>query len=105
MIQAGAQAHVTAANVVIDAGMSLTLEAGGQHLVINASGIFSSVAIVQGGAPMPGVPVQPALSLVPVAAQALIAPSLATQKLALTQAAQQAAPICAVCQKLAGMTA
>ncbi|MEX5669236.1 type VI secretion system tip protein VgrG, partial [Pseudomonas neuropathica] len=48
VIQAGAQAHVTAANVVIDAGMSLTLEAGGQHLVINASGIFSSVAIVQG---------------------------------------------------------
>ncbi|MNR09311.1 hypothetical protein D3C85_1255070 [compost metagenome] len=105
MIQAGAQAHVTAANVVIDAGMSLTLKAGGHYIVINSGGIFSSVAIVQGGAPVPGVPVQPALSLVPVAAQALIAPSLGTQKLALTQAAQQAAPICAVCQKLAEMTA
>jgi type VI secretion system secreted protein VgrG len=101
VIQAGSQAHVTAANVVIDAGMSLTLKAGGHHIVINAGGIFSSVAIVEGGAPLAGVPVQPALSLVPVAAQALIAPSLAAQKLALTQAAQQAAPICAVCQKLA----
>ena len=99
------QAHVTAANVVIDAGMSLTLSAGGHHIVINAGGIFSSVAIVEGGIPVPGVPVQPALSLVPVAAQALIAPSLAAQKLALTQAAQQAAPICVVCQNLPEATA
>ncbi|MHC8302380.1 type VI secretion system Vgr family protein [Pseudomonas sp. ZS1P83] len=105
VIQAGSQAHVTAANVVIDAGMSLTLKAGGHHIVINAGGIFSSVAVVEGGAPVAGVPVQPALSLVPVAAQALIAPSLAAQKLALTQAAQQAAPICAVCQKLAEISA
>ena len=105
VIQAGSQAHVSAANVVINAGTSLTLQAGGQHIVINSSGIFSSVAIVEGGAPLAGVPVQPALSLVPVAAQALIAPSLAAQKLALTQAAQQAAPICALCQKLAEMTA
>jgi type VI secretion system secreted protein VgrG len=104
VIQAGSQAHVTAANVVIDAGMSLTLKAGGHHIVINPGGIFSSVAIVEGGAPVAGVPVQSALSLVPVAAQALIAPSLAAQKQALTQAAQQAAPICAVCQKLAEMT-
>ncbi|MHC8348429.1 type VI secretion system Vgr family protein [Pseudomonas sp. RT4P38] len=105
VIQAGPHAHVTAANVVIDAGMSLTLKAGGHHIVINSGGIFSSVAIVEGGAPVAGVPVQSALSLVPVAAQALIAPSLAAQKLALTQAAQQAAPICAVCQKLAEISA
>ncbi|MDI3275889.1 phage baseplate assembly protein V, partial [Pseudomonas sp. AL03] len=100
VIQAGSQAHVTAVNVVIDAGMSLTLKAGGHHVVISSGGIFSSVAIVEGGAPVSGAPVQPALSLVPVAAQALIAPSLAAQKLALAQAAQQAAPICVVCQKL-----
>ena len=56
MIQAGPQAHVTAANVVIDAGMSLTLKAGGHHIVINPGGIFSSVAIVEGGVPMAGVP-------------------------------------------------
>jgi type VI secretion system secreted protein VgrG len=105
VIQAGPHAHVTAAHVVIKADSSLTLECGGHHIVINAAGIFSSVGIVEGGAPLAGVPVQPALSLVPVAAQALIAPSLAAQKLALTQAAQQAAPICAVCQKLAEMTA
>ena len=55
VIQAGQQAHVTAANVVIDAGMSLTLKAGGHHIVINAGGIFSSVAIVEGGAPLAGI--------------------------------------------------
>ncbi|MEO8645822.1 MAG: type VI secretion system tip protein VgrG, partial [Pseudomonas sp.] len=104
-IQAGSQAHVTAANVVIDAGMSLTLKAGGHHIVINSGGIFSSVAIVEGGVPLAGMAPEAARSLTPVAPQALIAPSLAAQKLALTQAAQQAAPICAVCQKLAEMTA
>ncbi len=57
VIQAGSQAHVTATNVVIDAGMSLTLAAGGQHIVINSGGIFSSVDIVQGGSPMSGIPV------------------------------------------------
>ncbi|MHC8340994.1 type VI secretion system Vgr family protein [Pseudomonas sp. HLT2-19-2] len=105
VIQAGPHAHVTAANVVIDAGMSLTLTAGGHHIVINSGGVFSSVAIVEGGAPVAGVLVQAALSLVPVTAQALIAPSLAAQKLALTQAAQQASAICAVCQKLAETSA
>ncbi|WP_283183435.1 type VI secretion system Vgr family protein [Pseudomonas svalbardensis] len=105
VIQAGSQAHVTAANVVIDAGMSLTLKAGGHHIVINAGGIFSSVAIVEGGAPLAGIAPEAARSLIPVAPQALIAPSLAAQKLALTQAAQQAAPICAVCQKLAEISA
>ncbi|MEB0046410.1 type VI secretion system tip protein VgrG, partial [Pseudomonas sp. Dout3] len=65
VIQAGSQAHMTAANVVIEADVSLTLEAGGQHIVINASGIFSSVAIVQGGAPVVGMAAQAALSVVP----------------------------------------
>ncbi|MGE8189819.1 type VI secretion system tip protein VgrG, partial [Pseudomonas sp. NPDC086278] len=84
---------------------SLTLECGGQHIVINASGIFSSVAIVEGGSPVAGLAPEPARSLVPTAPEALIAPSLAVQKLALTQAAQQAASICAVCQKLAELSA
>ncbi|WP_213937802.1 type VI secretion system tip protein VgrG [Pseudomonas sp. dw_612] len=105
VIQAGPHARVNAANVVIDAGMSLTLRAGGHHIVINAGGIFSSVAIVEGGTPVAGMAAQFARSLIPVAPQTLIKPSLAAQKIALTQAAQQASPICAVCQKLAEMTA
>ncbi|MDR6918954.1 type VI secretion system secreted protein VgrG [Pseudomonas sp. 3296] len=105
MIQALTQAHVTANNVVIDAGMSLTLQAGGQHIVISAGGIFSSVPIVLGGAPLVGTPAQPALSVMPVSLEALAAPPLATQGPALMQAAQQGAPICAVCQKLAELNA
>ena len=58
VIQAGEQAHITASNVVINAGSSLTLSAGGQHIVINAGGIFSSVPIVQGGSPEAGLPAQ-----------------------------------------------
>ncbi|MCK1793449.1 type VI secretion system tip protein VgrG, partial [Pseudomonas sp. TNT19] len=56
VIQAGSQAHVTAPNVVIGGGMSLTLKAGGHHIVINAGGVFSSVAIVEGGSPLAGLP-------------------------------------------------
>jgi len=55
VVQAGSQVHLNATNVVIEAGISLTLSAGGQHIVINASGIFSSVAIVEGGAPLAGI--------------------------------------------------
>ena len=105
VVQAGSQAHLTAANVVIDAGMSLTLAAGGQHIVISAGGIFSSVPIVVGGAPVAGVGAKPALSLIPVAAQTLIAPALTAQKAALTQSAQLTSAICAVCQKLTELKA
>jgi type VI secretion system secreted protein VgrG len=62
VIQAGPQARVTASQVVIDAEASLTLSAGGHHLVIHSGGIFRSVAIVEGGVPMAGVAAQAALS-------------------------------------------
>ena len=78
VIQAGSQAHVTATNVVIDAGMSLTLAAGGQHIVINSGGIFSSVDIVQGGAPVAGVPSLQAAQVPVGATQATIANPMPT---------------------------
>jgi type VI secretion system secreted protein VgrG len=92
VIQAGPQARVTASQVVIDAEASLTLSAGGHHLVIHSGGIFSSVAIVEGGVPMAGLP---PLSAAPTTASALQVPLLPrTQRLALM--ARQ--PICAVCE-------
>ena len=100
VIQATSQAHLSAANVVIDAGMSLTLAAGGQHIVINAGGIFSSQPIVVGGAPAVGIGAMPAASVVPVVAGAWGMPSLPAQKTAVRQATQQVTSICAVCQKL-----
>ncbi|RMP73061.1 Rhs element Vgr protein [Pseudomonas syringae pv. berberidis] len=94
IIQAGSQAHVTAVNVVINAGMSLTLQAGGNHIVISSGGIFSSVPIVQGGSPMAGVS--------PL--QALQAPStevptiIASPRSIVAAARQQAADFCPLCE-------
>ncbi|MDI3398422.1 type VI secretion system tip protein TssI/VgrG [Pseudomonas sp. V88_4] len=104
VIQAGPHARVTASQVVIDAGTSLTLTAGGHHLVINSGGIFSSVAIVEGGAPVAGVVAQSALAA-PESSQTLLALSVTTQLAALTQAAEQAASVCAVCEKLVQVSA
>lgn len=81
VIQAGPHAHVSASNVVINAGTSLTLMAGGQHIVINSSGIFSSVAIVEGGSPVAGLLGQAALSVVPLAAEAVIVDTLPMEAL------------------------
>ncbi|WP_350614836.1 type VI secretion system tip protein VgrG [Pseudomonas sp. HY7a-MNA-CIBAN-0227] len=94
VIQAGTQAHVSAANVVINAGMSLTLQAGGQHILITAGGIFSSVPIVQGGAPVAGVPSLQAAQALVSAPQAIIANPLSI----LTAAKQQAADYCPLCE-------
>lgn len=81
VIQAGPHAHVTAAHVVIKGDSSLTLECGGQHIVINADGIFSGVAIVQGGVPVAGLPGQTALSVVPHAAEAVVIDTLSMEAL------------------------
>ncbi|WP_347902766.1 type VI secretion system tip protein VgrG [Pseudomonas purpurea] len=97
VIQAGPHAHLTAAQVVIDAGMSLSLKAGGHHLVINAAGIFSSVAIVEGGAPVPGMaPLQATEAL----ASELPAIILSPQSLVLEtqQRATDYCPLCEACR-------
>nr|WP_314565202.1 type VI secretion system tip protein TssI/VgrG [uncultured Pseudomonas sp.] len=55
VIQAGQQLHLkSGASLVIDAGAQLSLRAGGEHLVIQAGGIFSSRPITQGGSPSGG---------------------------------------------------
>ncbi|MEO4012821.1 type VI secretion system tip protein TssI/VgrG [Pseudomonas rossensis] len=104
VIQAGSQAHVTAANVVINAGTSLTLQAGGQHIVINSSGIFSSVAIVEGGSPVAGLPGQAALSVVPQAAEAVVIDTLPMeallkQNIVFREADSGVCPVCNVAQE------
>ncbi|MFI8398476.1 type VI secretion system tip protein TssI/VgrG [Pseudomonas sp. NPDC078863] len=97
VIQAGQQAHVTASNVVIDAGMSLTLSAGGHHIVINAAGIFSSVPMVEGGAPLPGL-----APLQPLQAEAGLAPPInATPQSIINSARLQAADYCPLCEACA----
>ncbi|MBW3506979.1 type VI secretion system tip protein TssI/VgrG, partial [Pseudomonas sp. NKUCC02_KPG] len=96
VIQAGAHAHVTAANVVINAGMSLTLQAGGQHILITAGGIFSSVDIVQGGAPVAGVPSLQAAQA--RSAQPMFAPTLTALMAGTKVKNMDACPICVACK-------
>ncbi|MCF4995353.1 type VI secretion system tip protein VgrG [Pseudomonas syringae] len=90
VIRSGQQTHVTGPHVVIDAGMSLTLKAGGHHIVINAAGIFSSVPIVDGGAPMPG--------LLPLQASASVPAVIASPASIVSAARQQAADYCPLCE-------
>lgn len=53
-LSAQQQFHFSAGqNIVIDGGASVTIQAGGAWITINAAGIFSSVPIELGGTPMP----------------------------------------------------
>lgn len=56
-MQAGQEIHLKAAGqIVIDGGLSLTLKAGGQHIVLNPAGIWMTIPTFPGGVPMEGVP-------------------------------------------------
>ena len=98
VVQAGTHAHVTATHVVINAAASLTLSAGGQHIVINGGGIFSSVPIVVGGAPLAGLAPLQALQAQVIAAKPLIAPTLAALMKASKARGADFCPICEACK-------
>jgi type VI secretion system secreted protein VgrG len=58
VIEAGQHLHIKAGtHLVISAGESISVKVGGEHIVVNADGIFSSSAIDVGGTPVPGTPV------------------------------------------------
>ena len=104
VIQAGPHVHVTAANVVIKGDQSLTWECGGHHIIINASGIFSSVAIVVGGSPLTGLPGQTALSAAPQVAEAVVIDTLPMaallkQNIVFREADSGVCPVCNVTQE------
>jgi len=99
VVQAGSQVHLNATNVVIEAGISLTLSAGGQHLVINAGGIFSSVAIVEGGAPLAGTPAQSALPSIPITTiQTIPDEALLKQYIVFRESSTGICPVCDAAQ-------
>ncbi|MGP6417381.1 type VI secretion system Vgr family protein [Pseudomonas putida] len=94
---ASAQIHVSAGQqVVIDGGASATIQAGGQWINIGPGGIFSSVPIVVGGAPMAAMsaaPVVPGLpeKLAAAPAAMLTAPQIMSFK--------GDAPFCEECER------
>ncbi|UYZ83128.1 type VI secretion system tip protein VgrG [Entomomonas sp. E2T0] len=58
--EAGQEIHLKAGmQCVIDGGLSLTLKAGGQHIVLNPAGIWMTTPQWTGGVPMEGSPAVP----------------------------------------------
>lgn len=61
-VDASQQIHIKAGgHLVLDAGACISLKGGGQHIIIGPGGIFSSIPITQGGAPISGVAARPLL--------------------------------------------
>ncbi|KMM83630.1 hypothetical protein TU78_17780, partial [Pseudomonas taetrolens] len=86
---------------VLDAGASITLMAGGQHIVISAAGIYSSSPIVPGGVPVPGTPANPLLpgeSERLLAPQALPAPLASYQQRLMTSTHDSGVEFCPLCE-------
>lgn len=58
--QAGMEIHLKSGlQTIIDGGLSLTLKAGGQHIVLNPTGIWMTMPVFTGGVPMEGTPAAP----------------------------------------------
>lgn len=92
VIQAGQQIVLKAgASLIIDAGAQLSLKAGGEHLIIQAGGIFSSRPVTVGGLPPLTRSANPL--------SAMDAPNLSTaQGTLLDEARQLGADFCPVCE-------
>ncbi|RON11677.1 type VI secretion system Vgr family protein [Pseudomonas frederiksbergensis] len=104
VVAAGQHIHLSAAHVVLSARDSLTLEAGDQHIVIGAAGIYSSSEMQPGGAPVAGIVATP---LMPGMLEALLEPSVLPPLIAPSQHALVAAskasgtdlcPLCEACR-------
>ena len=62
LVSAAMEVHLAAGNhMIIDATLSTTIKAGGHWISITPAGIFTSVPILLGGVPMPGMPAVPGL--------------------------------------------
>jgi hypothetical protein len=96
-LSASAQFHVSAGQqVVIDGGASATIQAGGQWINIGPGGIFSSVPIVVGGAPMAAMSAAP---VVPGLPEKLAAASAAMLTAAQIMSLKGDAPFCEECER------
>ena len=81
-------------SVVIDAGASVTIQAGGQSITLSAGGIFSSVPIQLGSAP-----VAAAAPLMPGLKETLLAVIPAPLSPAQVASLKRSAPFCEECER------
>jgi len=94
---ASAQIHISAGQqVVIDGGASATIQAGWQWINIGPGGIFSSVPIVVGGAPMAAMSAAP---VVPGLQEKLAAAPAAVLTAAQIMSLKGDAPFCEECER------
>ncbi len=94
---ASAQFHVSAGQqVVIDGGASATIQAGGQWINIGPGGIFSSVPIVVGGAPMAAMSAAPSVPGLPDTLAAAPAAMLTPAQI---MSLKGDAPFCEECER------
>jgi len=97
MTSASAQIHVSAGQqVVIDGGASATIQAGGQWINIGPGGIFSSVPIVVGGAPMAAMSAAPSVPGLPAKLAAAPAAMLTAAQI---MSFKGDAPFCEECER------
>lgn len=99
---AGQRVQVSAdGEVLVQGGASITLRVGGEYLVVNAGGIFSSSPIQQGGAPATGMQAMPLLpggeAQAPVPAALPLAPMMLALLRASKTADQNFCPLCQAC--------
>lgn len=94
-MRAGQTIHLGAGqNIVVDAGASVTIQAGGQSITLSAGGIFSSVPIQLGGAP-----VAAAAPLIPGVTETLLAVIPAPLSPAQVASLKRSAPFCEECER------
>ncbi|MFY0730774.1 type VI secretion system tip protein TssI/VgrG [Pseudomonas sp. NFX15] len=98
VMKAGNHAHLRATHVVLEADMSFTIKVGAHHIVLNQAGIFSSVPIETGGAPLMGLAPLQALQAQALTEQPVIAPTQAALMAATKAAGADFCPICEVCK-------
>ncbi|CAK14440.1 type VI secretion system tip protein TssI/VgrG [Pseudomonas entomophila] len=99
---AGQRVQVSAdGEVLVEGGNSISLKVAGQHLLINANGIFASSPLQIGGAPVTGLPTAPALpgqQAGQTAPVALSAPVSAWQRTLLSTSQATASDYCPLCE-------
>ncbi|MNQ76554.1 hypothetical protein D3C85_913970 [compost metagenome] len=106
LLHAGEQLHHSASQqVIIDAGVTLTVQAGGHWLTLSPAGIFSSVPIQLGGSPAIGTPAMPLLPgensalAVPAAPPMVISTRQRSRLVAARQRGADFCPLCEACRE------
>lgn len=97
-VEAGMEIHLKSGlQTVIDGGLSLTLKAAGQHIVLNPMGIWMTQPQWTGGIPMMGTPSVP---LPPLSNDKEVAATTSPPVvLAQRQALLKSQPRCEICEK------